>query len=110
MLQFLYSEQINQNIIRGVEEYHKEYTATEKDKQRLVQPRYHYCSMRGYTLLNVFKSYQENKRCINLFNYCASGWNRDGLALRGARQLMGEYRVNKRILFLLMLSLMMTAI
>ena len=36
-----------------------------------------------------------------LFNYVATGWNRDGLALRGARQLMGDFNHTKKILIML---------
>jgi hypothetical protein len=59
-----------------------------------------FCSLRGYTVLNLFKSYTENKSAANVFNYCATGWNRDGLALRGARELMGEGTGVKRILIM----------
>ena len=59
-----------------------------------------FCSLRGYTVLNLFKSYGENKSAANVFNYCATGWNRDGLALRGARELMGEDKGVKRILIM----------
>jgi len=51
-------------------------------------------------VLNLFKSYGENKSAANVFNYCATGWNRDGLALRGARELMGEDKGVKRILIM----------
>lgn len=32
------------------------------------------------------------------FSYCATGWNRDGLALRGARVLMGDLTDAKKSL------------
>jgi nitric oxide reductase activation protein len=62
---------------------------------------YSFCTLRGYTVLNIFKTYKENKRCANVFNYCATGWNRDGLAFRGARELMGEEGGSKKILIVL---------
>ena len=63
---------------------------------------YSFCTLRGYTVLNIFKTYKENKRCTNVFNYCASGWNRDGLAMRGAGELMAEYEGgSKKILIVL---------
>lgn len=61
---------------------------------------YSFCSLRGYTVLNLFKSYKDNKRAENVFNYCATGWNRDGLALRGARELMGAAHGEKKILIM----------
>ncbi len=62
---------------------------------------YSFCTLRGYTVLNIFKTYKENKRCANVFNYCATGWNRDGLAFRGARDLMGDETGSKKILIVL---------
>ncbi len=61
---------------------------------------YSFCSLRGYTVLNVFKEYKENKRAEDVFTYCASGWNRDGLALRAAGQLMGAQEGMKKILIM----------
>lgn len=62
---------------------------------------YSFSTLRSYTVLTLFKSYEEKKKCTNVFNYVATGWNRDGLALRGARQLMGDFSQTKKILIML---------
>ena len=41
-----------------------------------------FCSVRGYTVFHILKSFRD-KKCDNIFNYYAAGWNRDGLAFRG---------------------------
>lgn len=46
-----------------------------------------FCSLRGYTVLRVLKSFTDKNR-QNIFRYFASGWNRDGLALRAAGDLI----------------------
>lgn len=46
-----------------------------------------FCSLRGYTVLRVLKGFADkNGQSIN--QYFASGWNRDGLALRAAGDLI----------------------
>ena len=45
-----------------------------------------FCSLRGYTVLRVLKSFPE-KQLQGINRYFASGWNRDGLALRAAGDL-----------------------
>lgn len=50
---------------------------------------YSFCTLRGYTVMTLYQSYEEKKKSTSVFSYCATGWNRDGLALRGARVLMG---------------------
>lgn len=56
-----------------------------------------FCSLRGYTVLRILKNFGENSR--NVFRYFAAGWNRDGLALRAAGELL-EVR-QRRLLLLL---------
>ena len=46
-----------------------------------------FSSLRGYTVLRVLKSFTDKNR-QNIFRYFASGWNRDGLALRAAGDLI----------------------
>ena len=46
-----------------------------------------FSSLRGYTVLRVLKSFTDKNR-QNIFCYFASGWNRDGLALRAAGDLI----------------------
>ena len=42
-----------------------------------------FSSLRGYTVLRVLKGFADKNR-QSIFRYFASGWNRDGLALRAA--------------------------
>ena len=46
-----------------------------------------FCSLRGYTVLRVLKSFS-TKQLQGINQYFASGWNRDGLALRAAGDLV----------------------
>ena len=46
-----------------------------------------FSSLRGYTVLRVLKGFADKSR-QNIFRYFASGWNRDGLALRAAGGLV----------------------
>ena len=46
-----------------------------------------FSSLRGYTVLRVLKGFQD-KNLQNINQYFASGWNRDGLALRAAGDLV----------------------
>ena len=46
-----------------------------------------FCSLRGYTVLRVLKKFTD-KNGQNIHQYFASGWNRDGLALRAAGDLI----------------------
>ena len=62
---------------------------------------YSYCSIRGYTVLRIFKDYSEQKAGKEIFKYVAAGNNRDGLALKGAGHLMEYSPKEKRILVVL---------
>lgn len=46
-----------------------------------------FSSLRGYTVLRVLKGFAD-KNLQNINRYFASGWNRDGLALRAAGDLV----------------------
>ena len=46
-----------------------------------------FSSLRGYTVLRVLKGFRD-KNLQNINQYFASGWNRDGLALRAAGDLI----------------------
>ena len=46
-----------------------------------------FCSLRGYTVLRVLKGFAD-KSLQGINGYFASGWNRDGLALRAAADLL----------------------
>lgn len=62
---------------------------------------YSYCSIRGFTVMRIFKDYEEEKVGNELFGYVAAGNNRDGLALRAAGYLMEASKKAKRILLVL---------
>lgn len=59
-----------------------------------------FCSLRGYTVLRVLKPFGE-RRGQGVFRYFASGWNRDGLALRAAGALLQSAPEGERLLILL---------
>jgi hypothetical protein len=61
---------------------------------------YSFCTINGFTVLTVLKKYEETGKNENIFRYSASGWNRDGLAIRGAGFLMGLGN-EKKILIIL---------
>ena len=46
-----------------------------------------FCSVRGYTVLRILKSFEE-KKSDSVFRYFATGWNRDGLAMRAMEELL----------------------
>lgn len=58
-----------------------------------------FCSLRGYTVLRVLKDFGDKSRGV--FRYFASGWNRDGLALRAAGTLLEAPPDRRRILLVL---------
>lgn len=60
-----------------------------------------FSSLRGYTILRVFKDYSDRAGSRNIFRYFASGWNRDGLALRAAGRLLANAPEPRRLLLLL---------
>ena len=63
---------------------------------------YSYCSIRGYTILRIFKSYgEEQEQGDAIFHYVAAGNNRDGLALRAAGHMMEKSEKSGRILLVL---------
>ncbi|WP_455720640.1 cobaltochelatase CobT-related protein [Agathobacter sp.] len=62
---------------------------------------YSYCSIRGYTVMRIFKGYEESGREDELFRYVAAGNNRDGLALRAAGHLMENSPKQQKILLML---------
>ena len=58
-----------------------------------------FCSLRGYTVLRVLKDFGDGSR--NVFRYFATGWNRDGLVLRAAGELLKAPPEQKRLILLL---------
>ena len=62
---------------------------------------YSFLSLRGHTVIRLFCGYEEKDKEKNIFDYFAAGWNRDGLALRGASRLMECSPARNRILIIL---------
>ena len=62
---------------------------------------YAYCSIRSYTVMRIFKSYEEVQKNDEIFHYVAAGNNRDGLALRAAGHLIEKSEKLKKILLVL---------
>ena len=60
-----------------------------------------YCSIRGFTVMRIFKNYEEEQDGKEVFRYVAAGNNRDGLALRAAGYLMEKSEKPGKILLVL---------
>ena len=55
----------------------------------------------GFTVLRVLKDFGEKNGERKIFDYFAAGWNRDGLALRMAAELLDTAPADKHLLILL---------
>lgn len=62
---------------------------------------YSFCTNGIFTIINLFRDYGEANANERVFNYYASGCNRDGLAIRTALHMMEEFRCEHRILIVL---------
>jgi hypothetical protein len=62
---------------------------------------YSFCSMSGYTIVNLFRNYGETKKNENIFNYFATGCNRDGLAIRIATGMLQKTDCEHKLLIVL---------
>lgn len=60
-----------------------------------------FCSMNGYTVLNILRDYGETKANGNVFRFFTAGCNRDGLAIRTAAGLLRRNDAEHRMLILL---------
>ena len=60
-----------------------------------------FCSMTGYTILRIFRGYDERNANDRIFEYVSNGCNRDGLGIRMARRLMVKERYEHKILIVL---------
>lgn len=60
-----------------------------------------FCSMSGYTILRLFRDYEERDKNKEIFQYFTTGANRDGLAVRVAAGLMKNNHAEHRILIVL---------
>ena len=62
---------------------------------------YSFCSMNGFTIVNLFRDYDEIGNNDNIFRYFTAGCNRDGLAIRAAAEMMLKRDAEYRILVIL---------
>lgn len=60
-----------------------------------------FCSMTGYTILRIFRDYEERQANEKIFDYVSNGCNRDGLAIRAVHELMNESPYEHKVLILL---------
>ena len=60
-----------------------------------------FCSMTGYTIMRVYRDYNERNKNDNIFEYVSNGCNRDGLAIRAAHYLMNQSPYDHKILIVL---------
>ena len=57
--------------------------------------------MNGYTVMNLFRDYDEGGKNRNIFRYFTTGANRDGLAIRLAAGMMKNNSAEHRTLIVL---------
>ncbi|MBS6748899.1 MAG: hypothetical protein KH339_00220 [Firmicutes bacterium] len=62
---------------------------------------YSFCTLNGCTVLRLFRDYEETNKNEAIFDYCAAGWNRDGLAFRAAGWMMRSSHCERRLLMIL---------
>lgn len=60
-----------------------------------------FCSMTGYTVMRVFREYNRPGDNGRVFEFVSNGCNRDGLAIRAARELISRNTYEHRILIVL---------
>ena len=60
-----------------------------------------FCSMSGYTVMNLLRDYSERGKNENVFNYFTTGCNRDGLAIRIAAGLLSKTDCEHKLLIIL---------
>lgn len=60
-----------------------------------------FCSMTGYTILHVYKEYNDSRHTDRIMEYVSNGCNRDGLAIRAASYLLSETPYEHKLLIVL---------
>ena len=60
-----------------------------------------FCSLNGYTVINIFRDYAAEGDNRNIFRFFTAGANRDGLAIRLAAGMLRENTAQHRILIIL---------
>jgi len=62
---------------------------------------YSFCSLRDYTIISMYRDYNEIDKNDKIFNYNTTGCNRDGLAIRTAVHMMKDSVSENKILIVL---------
>lgn len=62
---------------------------------------YSFCSLNGYTIVNLYRDYNETANNRKIFDFFTSGANRDGLAVRLAAGMMKDNHADHRLLITL---------
>jgi hypothetical protein len=62
---------------------------------------YSFFSEKSYTIINLFRDYDETDKNDRIFNYYSTGCNRDGLAIRAALHMMKDSESEHKILIIL---------
>lgn len=62
---------------------------------------YSFCSLENYTIINLFRDYNEVSKNDKIFDYTSSGCNRDGLAIRTALYMMKNLNCEHKLLIIL---------
>ena len=62
---------------------------------------YSFSSLRNYTVINLYRDYDEREKNNEIFNYKTTGCNRDGLAIRTALYMMEKSSYFNKILIVL---------
>ncbi len=60
-----------------------------------------FCSMTGYTILRIFREYNETGSNEKILEYVSNGCNRDGLAVRAAHYLLQQSHYEHKLLIIL---------
>ena len=60
-----------------------------------------FCSMNGYTIMTVYRDYDEPQNNERVFRYFTAGGNRDGLGIKMLTDLMGDNSAEHRLLITL---------
>ena len=60
-----------------------------------------FCSMTGFTILRIFRGYDEPQLNGRIFEYVSNGCNRDGLAIRAAHYLINSAPYEHKMLIVL---------
>lgn len=60
-----------------------------------------FCSMTGFTIMRIFREYEQWNKNDKIFDYVSNGCNRDGLAVRAAHYLINENSYEHKVLIIL---------